>query len=276
MSSQHRPQSRRSVLTLLLMVAAGGWIGWGTQPPQATAVGATPAEAGERSFTVAAASDLQYAFNEIGRVFEKQTGSKVVFSFGSTGNLAKQIEHGAPFDLFAAANEAYVDGLDRKGLVLHDSKRLYALGRIVVASNKQFGLDVKDLGGLVDARIKRIAIANPDHAPYGMAAREALMKAGTWDDLRPKLVYGESIRQALQFVQSGNAEVGIVALSVARVPEVEYHLIDSRLHAPLRQAIAVVKGTRHDSTGRKFIAFINGPVGRPIMRKYGFQSPGKY
>jgi molybdate transport system substrate-binding protein len=175
--------------------------------------------------------------------------------------------------VFAAANEAFIDGLDRKGLLQPGSNRQYAIGRIVLAVNKKSGVQVTDLKGLLDSRVKRIAIANPDHAPYGYAAREALMSAGVWETIQSRLVFGENIRQALQFVQTGNAEAGIIALSVANLPELRYRLIDTRMHSPLKQAAALVRGSRHERTARRFLAFVNGPVGRPIMKKYGFQAP---
>jgi len=233
------------------------------------------AQGTDRPFTVAAAADLQFAFTEIGERFEKRTGQKVTFSFGSTGNLARQIENGAPFDLFAAANEQLVERLEEKGLLVPRTRQLYAIGRIVLASSKKAGAAVQDLKGLLDRRIKKVAIANPDHAPYGFAAREALMKAGVWEKLQPKLVLGENIRQTLQFIQTGNAEAGIVALSVADVSEITYRQIDARMHSPLKQALAILKGSPHEATARRFIQFVNGPEGRPIMKKYGFLPPGK-
>lgn len=242
---------------------------------------ATPAPKGPaapqpgRPFTVAAAADLQFAFTEIGQRFEAQTGQKVVFTFGSTGNLAKQIEHGAPIDLYAAANVAFVEDLKQKGHVIAETQQLYALGRVVLASSKAAGVTVTELSGLLDPKVKRIAIANPDHAPYGTAAKEALISAGLWEQVQPKLVYGENIRQALQFVQTGNAEVGFVALSVAEVDEISYVLVDDRLHRPLNQALAVVKGSPYEQVAREFAAFVMGPQGQPVMKKYGFSLPVK-
>lgn len=224
---------------------------------------------------MAAASDLQQAFTQIGQRFERQTGGKVVFSFGATGNLAKQIENGAPFDLFAAANVRYVEDLERKGLTAPGSRQVYAIGHLVLASNKRAGPPVKDLRGLLEARVRRVAIANPDHAPYGFAAREALRKAGVWEPLQPKLVLAENIRQTLQFVQTGNVEAAIIALSVASVPEITYQRIDSRMHSPLRQALAIMKNSPHSDTARRFSEFVLGPAGRAVLLKYGFDAPGK-
>lgn len=226
-----------------------------------------------RPLTVAAAADLQFAFGEIGKKFEERTGRKVVFTFGSTGNLAKQIENGAPIDLFAAADVQFVEGLKQKGLLIPETQQVYAVGRIVLARSKAAGVEVPDLAALLDPRVKKVAIANPEHAPYGRAAKQALIKAGVWDQVQPKLVFGENIRQTLQFVQTGNAEAGLVALSVAGVPEISYTLIDDRLHSPLKQALAVVKGTPNEKIAREFIALVSGPDGRQTMRKYGFALP---
>lgn len=225
--------------------------------------------------TVAAAADLKFAFTEIGALFEQETGNKVTFSFGSTGQLAQQIENGAPFDLFAAANISYVNDLAKKDLVLPDTVALYARGRIVLAVNREAGISAVTLNDLLSDKITHIAIANPEHAPYGVAAKEALISAGIWDNIQDKIVYGENVRQTLQFIQTGDAQVGIVALSVANLPEVTWTLIDDSLHNPLDQALAVVSSSQHADVAREFAAFINGTSGRPIMQKYGFILPGE-
>lgn len=225
--------------------------------------------------TVAAAADLQNAFTELAARFEDRTGQPVTLVFGSTGQLAQQIENGAPFDLFAAANIAFVDQLRDKGLVFDDSVALYAEGRLVLAINRQAGVEADALDDLLDPAIQRIAIANPEHAPYGTAAREAIINAGLEDALEPKLVYGENVRQALQFIQTGDAQAGIVALSIADAPEITWTLIDAELHNPLRQALAVVKSSTRPEAARAFAAFINGEEGRPIMQRYGFVLPGE-
>jgi molybdate transport system substrate-binding protein len=241
-----------------------------------TAIPATAGPATEPvELTVAAAADLQFAFSEIGALFEQETGQKVTFVFGSTGQLAQQIENGAPFDLFAAANISFVDDLAKKNLVLPDSVALYARGRIVLAVNRVSGISAVSLDDLLSDRIVHIAIANPEHAPYGVAAKEALQSAGLWEQIQPKLVYGENVRQALQFIQTGDAQAGIVALSVANVPEITWSLIDGSLHNPLDQALAVVTNSPQKELARKFATFINGPLGRSIMQKYGFVLPGE-
>src|SRR6185295_17042655 len=163
--------------------------------------------------TVAAASDLTPAFEELGREFESASKTKVVFMFGSTGLLTKQIENGAPVDLFAAANVSYIDELDKKGLIIPDSKATYARGRITLWTPDASNIRLQGIEDLARPEVMRIAIANPDHAPYGLAAKQALQSAGIWDRVQPKLVYGDNIRQTLQYAQTGNVEVSIVALS---------------------------------------------------------------
>lgn len=235
-----------------------------------------PAIAADKSITIAAAADLSFALKEISDKFEKETGIKTVLSFGSTGMLALQIENGAPFDVFLAANERYIDSLQEKGLILLETKQLYAQGRIVIAANKKSGMQTKKLEDLLNPSIKKIAIANPVHAPYGIAAKEAMIKLGLWDKLKSKLVYGENIRQALQFIQTGNAQAGIIALSVANVPEIEYIIIDNILHNPINQAAAVIRTAKSEKDALDFIRYVNGPKGRPIMKKYGFILPGEF
>ena len=225
---------------------------------------------------VAAASDLQFAFSEIGELFEAETGQKVIFTFGSTGNLTTQIENGAPFDILAAANVAFVDRLTAQGLTIPETQQLYAQGRIVLVVNRSSGLKATRLEDLRNPAITRIAIANPEHAPYGLAAREALQQVGVWADIQEKLVLGENVSQTLQFVQTGNAPVGIVALSIANVPEVTVTLLPAELYEPINQALAVIKSTTNEEAARAFIAFVNSPTGREIMKRYGFLLPGEF
>jgi len=230
---------------------------------------------------VAAAADLQFAFTDLGQKFTEQTGQEVEFTFGSTGNLTTQIENGAPFDILAAANISFVDRLKEQGLIIDETQQLYAQGRIVLAVNREAGMQATELQDLLDpaigpVAIGPVAIANPEHAPYGQAAKEALQSAGIWDELQPKLVLGENVRQTLQFVQTGDAPVGIVALSIAEVPEVTYTLLPADLHNPLNQSIAVIKATQNEAAARAFLEFVNGPEGRPIMKLHGFVLPGEF
>jgi len=220
--------------------------------------------------TVAAASDLMPAFEELGREFESTTKTKVVFVFGSTGMLTRQIENGAPVDLFAAANVSYIDQLDQKGLIISDTKAIYARGRITLWTPDESPIRLQSIADLARPEVMRVAIANPDHAPYGLAAKQALQSAGIWDRVQPKLVFGDTIRQTLQYAETGNVEVAIVALSLSVQSHGRWTLIPEELHQPIDQGLAVIKTTRNEQGARDFAAFISSPQGKAIMKKYGF------
>lgn len=222
---------------------------------------------------VAAAADLSRAFADVGKAFEVKTGKKVTFSFGSSGLLAKQVGEGAPFDLFAAANSAYADDAVKSGHCQADTKALYARGHIVVWTKKGTP-KVTSLADLTDARFVKIAIANPEHAPYGKAAREALQKAEIWDAVKPKLVFGENVQQALQFAQTGNADAAIVGLALAMATDGDTLRIAETEHAPLDQALVVCGTGARAAVAKDFAAFVGSPEGRAIMSRYGFVPPG--
>lgn len=226
---------------------------------------------------VAAAADLALAFKEIGDAFEKDTHKHVSFSFGSTGLLAKQLSEGAPFDVFAAANVSFVDDVVSSGACYGDTKQLYAKGRIVLWSKDPWALP-KDISELKDPKYTKVAIANPEHAPYGKAAQQAMTKVGVWSTVQPRTVYGENVQQTLMFARSGNADVAIVALSLAVSSPGNYVPIEPSLHEPLDQALVACKGGSKGAKAneaRAFIDFVNGEQGRVIMRKYGFLLPGE-
>lgn len=233
------------------------------------------ARAADAALTVFAAADLAFALREIVPRFEKALGARVTLVTGSTGNFAQQIRHGGPADVFFAADESFVDRLVAEGVLIRETRTLYAQGRLVLATARVFGAKLTELRGLLDPKIRHVAIANPVHAPYGRAAQEALRTARLWEALRPKLVYGENIRHALQFIQTGAAEAGIVALSVANVPEVQWTPVDPALHAPLNQAAAVVRRSPRPELALALIQFVVGAEGRPIMKRYGFVLPGE-
>jgi molybdate transport system substrate-binding protein len=226
---------------------------------------------------VAAASDLALAFKEVGDAFEKSTSKKVEFTFGSTGSLSKQIAEGAPYDVFAAANVSYVDEVVKASACLVDTKKVHARGRIVMWSKDKATLP-KSLEELKDPKYAKVAIANPDHAPYGVAAQEALTKSGVWATVQPRTVFGENVQQAQMFAKSGNAEVAIIALSLALSSGGSYELIDANLHAPLDQALVVCKGGAaggKTNEARAFVDFVTSDAGHAIMRRYGFLLPGE-
>src|ERR1044072_2929238 len=227
------------------------------------------------TLVVSAAAGLTPAFEELGAQFTKETGIKVTFNFGSTGQLAQQIEQGAPVDVFASANASFVDELERKNLVISDTKALYAQGRITLWTRNDSPLKLERLEDFAGAPVKHVAIANPEHAPYGQAAREALQSGGGWGAVSSKLVFGENVRQTLQYAETGNVDAAIVALSLSVNSNGRWVLIPEKLHRPLNQALAVIKSTRHEAEARRFANFINSPQCRPTMRKYGFVLPGE-
>ncbi|HSE21605.1 MAG TPA: molybdate ABC transporter substrate-binding protein [Pyrinomonadaceae bacterium] len=229
---------------------------------------------GSSELTVAAAADLTPAFEEIGTLFQDKYKVKIIYTFGSTGMLAQQIENGAPVDIFAAANVSYVEQIESKGLIISGSKAIYARGRITIWVPKESSIKIEAVKDLTRDDVKRIAIANPDHAPYGMAAREAFASAGILSVVQPKLVYAENIRQTLQYAQTGNVEVAIVALSLSKQSDGRWTLIPEELHKPLNQALAIIKGTKNEVAARQFSEFVRGPEGRAVLSKYGFEFPG--
>lgn len=230
---------------------------------------------------IAAAADLKFALAEIARTFEKDTGRKLRLSFGSSGNFTHQLEQGAPFELFLSADENYIFRLAEKGIAV-DRGALYAIGRVVMfaphGSTLQVDAQLADLKtALGDGRLKRFAIANPDHAPYGRAARAALQQAGLWATIQPKLVLGENASQATQFAAAGSSQGGIVPLSLSKAPEIArlgtFALIPAEWHAgePLRQRMALTKKT--GETARAFYAYLQQPVARAVFVRHGFELP---
>jgi molybdate transport system substrate-binding protein len=230
---------------------------------------------------VAAASDLQFALPEIAADFEKATGRKVRLAFGSSGNFRRQIGEGAPFEVFLSADESFVQALAAEGRTV-DAGTLYAIGRLVVFAPAGSTLvpdaalaDLK--AALADGRVKKLAIANPEHAPYGRAAREALQKTGLWDAAQTKLVLGENVSQAAQFAVGGAAQGGIFAYSLALAPAIadrgRYVLLPAELHAPLAQRMVLLKRAGDDA--RAFYAWLQSPAARTVFRRHGFALPGE-
>jgi molybdate transport system substrate-binding protein len=225
---------------------------------------------------VAAASDLQFALPRIAREFEQATGRSVRLSFGSSGNFRRQIAQGAPFELYLSADEAYVQALFKEGHTL-DTGTMYARGRIVLLSRVDKGkLSLQELISVLEqGAMRRFAIANPEHAPYGRAAKEALQAIGHWKLIRPHLIFGENVSQAAQLALSAEADGGIVAYSLALAPPLaqrsRYTLIPEHLHSPLRQRMALIKGA--GETARAFYAYLQQPQAQKILATYGFTVP---
>lgn len=230
------------------------------------------------NLAIAAAADLQFAMNEIVAAFRQaRPDDQIDVIYGSSGKFYTQIQQGAPFDLYFSADIAFPRGLEEKGLSVGPT-RPYAIGRIVLWSNTRDASQMT-LADLTDPTIDKVAIANPRHAPYGKRAEEALRSVGLWDALQGKLVQGENIAQTAQFVQTGNADVGIIALSLALNPALRaaggYHLIDATLHQPLEQGFIIMKRAEKNPLANVFAEFMGGKEARAIMIRYGFVLPGE-
>jgi len=219
---------------------------------------------------VAAASDLTKAFAEIGAAYQKRTGVHIALTFGASGILTKQLENGAPFDLFAAANATYIDELQRRELILADDVHIYAVGHIGLFVRKGAPAPPSTIDGVANSRYEHIAIANPKVAPYGKAAQEALEAAHVWEAVQPRLVLGENIQQTMQFAQTGNADIAVVSASLGRAAGGQFVSIPDSLHSPLNQAIGVIKSSPNLEAARKFVTFVLGTEGRAILKKHGF------
>ena len=228
--------------------------------------------------TIAAAADLNFVFRELVAEYEKSTGDRVRLSLGSSGNFYAQIQNGAPFDLYFSADIAYPRKLEEAGLTVPGSLYPYAVGRIVLWAGKDSRLDLsKGLEILREPTIKKIAIANPKHAPYGRAAVAAMEHAQVYDRVKDKLVLGENISQAAQFVESGAADVGIIALSLALAPPMQaaghYWEIPADSYPPLEQGAVILMGGKNQERAKAFLAFVQGAEGQAMMKRYGFIVP---
>ena len=233
------------------------------------------------SITVAAAADLNYALNELANRFEATCGVKVTLSFGASGNLFSQIQSGAPFDLFFSADEDYPKKLASAGLADASSLRIYALGHLVlwVPNNSTFDPQKLQMELLTQPDVTRIAIANPQHAPYGRAAMSAIEHYGLKDKLSGKLVFGENVSQAAQFVQSGNAQAGLIAMSLAKSPAMEsagrFWMLPPDAYPELKQAVVIVSASQHKKAAQAFLDFVLSPEGAATLQKYGLTPPSK-
>ena len=226
---------------------------------------------------LAAAADLKYALDDIVASYNKEhPGDRVMVTYGSSGKFFTQIQQGAPYDLYFSADISYPRELQKAGLAASEV-RTYAFGRLVIWSS---AIDATrmTLASLADPRITRIAMANPKHAPYGKRAEEAFRALKLWDNLQPKLVYGENIAQTAQFVQSGNAQVGIIALSLAVNPELAkkggYAPIPEHLHQPLEQGYVITRRGGDNPLAKKFAAYFSAKKAQSVLTRYGFILPG--
>ena len=226
-------------------------------------------------FTIAAASDLRFALDDVIEIYRKaHPDHEIQVIYGSSGKMTTQIQNGAPYDIFFSADISFPERLKAAGLTATEPA-VYAIGRIVIWSNTRDASRLT-LQDLVDPSIRRIAIAQPAHAPYGMRAREAMEAVGVWDKVQPKLVFGENIAHTAQMVESGAAEVGIIALSLAKFPalaEHGHHLIDDSLHVPLTQGYIVTKRGGDKPAVNSFARFMETDAAHEIMARYGFVMP---
>ena len=222
--------------------------------------------------TVAAAANLIDVFREVGGAFQAKTGIQVIFSYGSTAQLATQIDKGAPFDLFAAADTEHVDSLVATGKLLRESRAIYALGQLALWI-PEGGPAIHELKDLAGKDVRFIAIAQPELAPYGAATVEVLKGAGLWDAVQPKLVYGTSISMAKQFAASGSANAAFTAYSLVLHEKGTVLKIDPRLYKPIEQAMGIVAASGHVEEAKKFRLFLLGNEGRTILANSGYLLP---
>lgn len=233
----------------------------------------------DEKILIAAASDLNFAMNEISRAFEKvNPGVKVEVSYGSSGNFYAQIKQGAPYDIFFSADTAYPALLEDEGFAVKGQRGLYAVGRIVLWIPKKSALNPRKGFNLVlEPGLKKLAIANPKHAPYGRAAAESLRYYGLWEKVQGKLVLGENISQTAQFAQTGTADAGIIAMSLAISPGMadsgSYWIIPTESYSRLEQVYTVLKRGKDKSSVKTFLEFVQGEKGKKILSDYGFVLP---
>ena len=244
----------------------------------ATLLGALAFPVHAQKFTIAAASDLRFALEDIAEIYREQhPHHEFEIIYGSSGKMTTQIMNGAPYDIFFSADIAFPERLKAAGFTATDPE-VYAIGRIVLWSNTLDASELRLEDLPTDARIRRIAIAQPSHAPYGLRAQEAMESAGVWEDVQRRLVFGENIAHTAQMVESGAANVGIIALSLARFPAMAKHphyLIDAKLHKPLTQAYIVTRRAENNAAARTFARHMETDEAHEIMERYGFEIPGR-
>jgi molybdate transport system substrate-binding protein len=230
-------------------------------------------QADRSGLVVAAAANLTDAFAEIGQRFTSETGIPVVFSFGATADLARQIENGAPFDVFAAADTAHVDQLERQGRITPGTRALYARGRLVMWLPPGSTLKAAQIGDITTKEFERIAIAKPDIAPYGQATVESLRALGIWSQIEPKVIYAQSVSQAKQYAATGNAEVAFIPLALVKPDEGTYIEVNEESHKPINQALGIVKDSPKQAAARQFVDFLLSEGGQEILLKKGYRKP---
>jgi len=229
------------------------------------------AQIGKPTLTISAASNLIPAFEEIGERFMDETDIEVEFNYGASGQLADQIIQGAPVDVFASADAAYINELLEEDLLVESSVTEFARGRLVLWAAEGSNLELAALQDLSQLSGETLMLANPAYAPFGKAAREALESAGMWDVIADKVVYGSYVSQTLHMAEAGSADAAIVALSLVLGGDGDWILIPETQHEPIRQVMAVLRGTENEETARAFIEFVKSETGQEILRRFGFE-----
>ena len=242
-------------------------------------VSRTQGKKSDKELLLAAAADLNPALNEIAQQFQKSTGVHVKVSFGASGALTQQVQNGAPFDVFFSADMDYPRQLIAQGQADASSLYQYSLGKLVlwVATNSPLDVEHKGMEVLLDPSVKKIAIANPQHAPYGRAAVAALKHAGLYDRLSDRLVLGENVSQAAQFAESGNAQAGLVALAHAMSPAIKatgkFWVVPADYYPPLEQGVVIITRSQNKKEATAFLDYIKTKDASDVLRKYGFTLP---
>jgi molybdate transport system substrate-binding protein len=244
--------------------------------PVAVVVTAYACDAGPRgqaaSLVWAAAADLAAAAPELATAFERETGIKVDITIGSSGQLAQQILNGAPIDVFASADSGWVQQLVAAGKTVPGTESVYARGHLVLFTMSET-LALARIEDVAAPGIQRIAIANPEHAPYGRAAREALQSSGLWDGLQPRIVMGDNVRHSVQLAQSRNVDLAITSLALMQTGTGRWLVLPESLHTPLTQMAAVVSGRPHEADAQRFLRFLLAAEGRRILARFNFALP---
>jgi molybdate transport system substrate-binding protein len=233
-------------------------------------------QAGSEELIVAAASNLTDAFAELGSRFTSKTSIRVVLSFGATADLARQIENGAPFDVFAAADTEHIEQLERKGLITPGTRAVYARGRLVLWLPPGSNLKLDHIEDIKAKAFERIAIAKPDVAPYGQAAVESLQKLGIWNEIAGRVIYAQNVSQTKQYAATGNAEVAFIPLALVKPGEGNYLEVADELHQPIDQALGIIKDSMKQAAARQFVDFLLSNEGQELLSKKGYRRPSAH
>ncbi len=262
------------ISTILLWVTFGCRDSSNSSNPPVSIQSTLPSEPPKPiELTVGAAAGLTLVFKEIKPLFETENNCTLTYSFASAGTLAQQIRNGAPFDLFASAEEKFVEELVSADFLAKDTKTIYAVGKLGLITLKESSIKATSISDLLKPEIRKVAIASPEHAAYGTAAKQAIISAGLWEQLQPKLVYGKNITETLSYVNTHNADAGFISLSLRDDAKQNFTLLDESAYQPIRHAAAVLTSSKQRDLALKFIHFLQTDRGREIMLKFGYIVP---